>query len=51
MAPDTIIPFLKRANEDAYDNVQVLAVDKRKDIAFLKIDAVSLGCHLEHGSV
>jgi Trypsin-like peptidase domain len=33
---------VKLANEDAYDAVHVLAVDKRKDIALLMIDAVNL---------
>ena len=33
---------VKLANGDAYDLVEVLAVDKRKDIAFLKIPAVEL---------
>jgi S1-C subfamily serine protease len=33
---------VRLANEDAYDTVRVLNVDKRKDIALLKIDAVSL---------
>ena len=33
---------VRLANQDAYDTVHVLAVDKRKDIAFLKIDAVGL---------
>jgi hypothetical protein len=33
---------VRLANGDAYDNVNVLNVDKRKDIAFLKIDAVNL---------
>ena len=33
---------VRLANGDAYDLVEVLAVDKRKDIAFLKIPAVDL---------
>lgn len=33
---------VRLANEDAYDAVHVLAVDRRKDIALLKIDAVNL---------
>lgn len=33
---------VRLANGDAYDLVQVLAVDKRKDIAYLKIPAVDL---------
>ncbi|MEO8593480.1 MAG: trypsin-like peptidase domain-containing protein [Candidatus Solibacter sp.] len=33
---------VKLANGDAYDIVEVIAVDKRKDIAFLKIPAVEL---------
>jgi hypothetical protein len=33
---------VKLANGDAYDIVEVIAVDKRKDIAFLKIPAVDL---------
>jgi hypothetical protein len=33
---------VRLANEDAYDSVHVLNVDKRKDIALLKIDAVNL---------
>jgi len=33
---------VKLANGDAYDLVEVLGVDKRKDIAFLKIPAVDL---------
>jgi hypothetical protein len=33
---------VKLANGDAYDLVEVLAMDKRKDIAFLKIPAVDL---------
>lgn len=35
---------VRLANEDAYDVVHVLNVDKRKDIALLKIDAVNLPC-------
>src|ERR1041385_6337335 len=34
--------IVKLANGDAYDLVEVLVVDKRKDIAFLKIPAVDL---------
>jgi hypothetical protein len=33
---------VRLANGDAYDLVEVLAIDKRKDIAFLKIPAVDL---------
>lgn len=33
---------VRLANEDAYDSVDVLDVDKRKDIALLKIKAVNL---------
>lgn len=33
---------VRLANGDAYDIVEVIAVDKRKDIAFLKIPAVDL---------
>jgi S1-C subfamily serine protease len=33
---------VRLANEDAYDAVHVLAVDKRKDIALLMIDAANL---------
>jgi hypothetical protein len=33
---------VKLANGDAYDIVEVIAIDKRKDIAFLKIPAVEL---------
>jgi len=33
---------VRLANGDAYDLVEVIAVDKRKDIAFLKIPAVEL---------
>jgi len=33
---------VRLANEDAYDTVEVIDVDKRKDIALLKIKAVSL---------
>src|SRR5689334_18245848 len=33
---------VRLANGDAYDLVQVLAVDKRKDIAYLKIPAIDL---------
>ncbi len=33
---------VRLANDDIYDAVEVLAVDKRKDIAFLKIPAVEL---------
>lgn len=33
---------VRLANDDACDKVYVLGVDKRKDIAFLKIDAVNL---------
>ena len=33
---------VKLANEDAYDTVSILDVDKRKDIALLKIKAVNL---------
>jgi trypsin-like peptidase len=33
---------VRLANGDAYDTVEVLSVDRRKDIAFLKIQAVDL---------
>jgi hypothetical protein len=33
---------VRLANDDAYDKVYVLGVDRRKDIALLKIDAVNL---------
>jgi hypothetical protein len=33
---------VRLANDDAYDQVYVLGVDRRKDIALLKIDAVNL---------
>lgn len=33
---------VRLANGDAYDTVDVIAIDKRKDIAFLKIPAVDL---------
>jgi hypothetical protein len=33
---------VRLANGDAYDTVEVLSVDRRKDIAFLKIQAVEL---------
>jgi S1-C subfamily serine protease len=33
---------VRLANQDAYDTVQVLEIDKRKDIAILKIQAVGL---------
>jgi S1-C subfamily serine protease len=33
---------VKLANGDAYDLIEVIAIDKRKDIAFLKIPAVDL---------
>lgn len=33
---------VRLANEDAYDTVEILDVDKRKDIALIKIKAVSL---------
>jgi hypothetical protein len=35
---------VRLANGDAYDTVEVLDVDKRKDIAFIKIKAVDLPC-------
>src|SRR5450432_4169659 len=34
--------IVKLANGDAYDTVEVIAIDKRRDIAFLKIPAVEL---------
>ena len=33
---------VRLANGDAYDSVEVIAIDKRKDIAYLKIPAVDL---------
>lgn len=33
---------VRLANEDAYDTVEVLDIDKRKDIALIKIKAISL---------
>src|SRR6202008_670486 len=35
---------VRLANEDAYDSVEVLDVDKRKDIVLLKIKTVDLPC-------